>query len=204
LPSNTKPTTNDILRLNFGTGFRGQSFYWRPSSTIWREAFLILKPETSYNLNLNYLKKYNLTNGIINLESSGHLFYKPNFANYDLNPNQIVYDNLNGYSKILDSVLILIGSRHLIKSNCRCHFDPISKTAKICTAIHWKIPTKLGYKLWNSWFCWLYRKPYWSNAFTATWWTWSRREISVPFSIQNIQFTFKKIHNLNTLVLKIY
>jgi outer membrane receptor for ferrienterochelin and colicins len=84
---------------------------------------------------LNYLKKYNLTNGIINLESSGHLFYKPNFANYDLNPNQIVYDNLNGYSKILDSVLILIGSRHLIKSNCRCHFDPISKTAKICTAI---------------------------------------------------------------------
>jgi hypothetical protein len=27
LPSNTKPTTNDILRLNFGTGFRGQSFY---------------------------------------------------------------------------------------------------------------------------------------------------------------------------------
>jgi outer membrane receptor for ferrienterochelin and colicins len=23
-----------------------------------------------------------------------------------------------------------------------------------------------------------------------------RREISVPFSIQNIQFTFKKIHNL--------
>jgi hypothetical protein len=54
----------------------------------------------------------------INLEFSSTPIFKPDFANYDLNPNQIVYDNLNGY-KILDSVLILIGSRHLIKSNCR-------------------------------------------------------------------------------------
>lgn len=205
-----KPTPNDILRLNFGTGFRVVNLFTEDHQALSgaRDVILAsnLEPETSYNLNFNYLKKYNLTNaGVINLEfSSWHTYFTNRiFANYDLNPDQIVYDNLNGYSKIfgLSSNVDWITPFGLKASLGASYFDPLTmqddqKFVPLFTekfSLNWAVSYEIP-----SWFLAIdytgnltgpMRLPL-LGALDP------RRETSLPFSIQNIQFTFKKIHNL--------
>jgi outer membrane receptor for ferrienterochelin and colicins len=205
-----KPTPNDILRLNFGTGFRVVNLFTEDHQALSgaRDVILAsnLEPETSYNLNFNYLKKYNLTNaGVINLEFSSWYTYFTNriFANYDLNPDQIVYDNLNGYSKIfgLSSNVDWITPFGLKATLGGSFFDPITmqdnqKFVPLFTekfSLNWAVSYEIP-----SWFLAIdytgnltgpMRLPL-LGALDP------RRETSLPFSIQNIQFTFKKIHNL--------
>jgi outer membrane receptor for ferrienterochelin and colicins len=205
-----KPTPNDILRLNFGTGFRVVNLFTEDHQALSgaRDVILAsnLEPETSYNLNFNYLKKYNLTNaGVINLEFSSWYTYFTNriFANYDLNPDQIVYDNLNGYSKIfgLSSNVDWITPFGLKATLGASFFDPITmqdnqKFVPLFTekfSLNWAVSYEIP-----SWFLAIdytgnltgpMRLPL-LGALDP------RRETSLPFSIQNIQFTFKKIHNL--------
>jgi outer membrane receptor for ferrienterochelin and colicins len=205
-----KPTTNDILRLNFGTGFRIVNLFTEDHQALSGSRDVILasnlKPETSYNLNLNYLKKYNLTNsGVINLEFSSWYTYFTNkiFADYDINPNQIIYDNLDGYSKIfgLSANADWITPFGLKATVGASYFDPITKqndrkfvplfTEKY--SLNWAIN---------------YEIPKWFLSFDYTGnLTGSmrlpllgeldpRREYSLPYSIQNIQITYKKIHDL--------
>jgi outer membrane receptor for ferrienterochelin and colicins len=100
-----KMTDNDILRLNAGTGFRVVNLFTEDHAALTgaRDVLVTeeLEPERSFNLNLNYLKKIYGDNGTFaNIDAS--LFYT-NFSNailpdYDTNPNQIIYDNLDGTS----------------------------------------------------------------------------------------------------------
>ena len=100
-----KFTDNDIIRLNVGTGFRVVNLFTEEHAALTGARDVIiaeeLKPERSFNINLNYLKKIYSDNGtFIGLDAS--VFYT-NFQNviipdYDTNPNQIIYDNLNGKS----------------------------------------------------------------------------------------------------------
>lgn len=100
-----KITDNDILRLNAGTGFRVVNLFTEEHAALTGARDVIvteeLKPERSFNLNLNYLKKIYGGNGtFIGLDAS--VFYT-HFNNiilpdYDTNPNQIIYDNLDGKS----------------------------------------------------------------------------------------------------------
>lgn len=100
-----KITDNDIVRLNAGTGFRVVNLFTEEHAALTgaREVIVTeeLKPERSFNVNLNYLKKIYADNGtFISLDAS--VFYTK-FSNailpdYDTNPNQIIYDNLNGKS----------------------------------------------------------------------------------------------------------
>lgn len=100
-----KFTDNDILRLNTGTGFRVVNLFTEEHAALTgaREVVIAeeLRPERSFNINLNYLKKiYNDTGTFIGLDAS--IFYT-NFQNviipdYDSDPNKIIYDNLNGKS----------------------------------------------------------------------------------------------------------
>ena len=205
-----KPTTNDILRLNFGTGFRIVNLFTEDHQSLSgsREVILTenLKPETSYNLNLNYLKKYVLNNsGVINLEFSAWHTYFTNkiFADYDVNPNQIVYDNLNGYSKILGlstnvdwitpfGLKATVGASFFdakTKQDNRKFTPLFTEKYTVNWAINYEIPK------------WFLSFDYTGNL------TGSmrlpllgeldpRREYSLPFSIQNIQITYKKIHDL--------
>ena len=205
-----KPTLNDILRLNFGTGFRVVNLFTEDHQALSgaRDVILTsnLEPETSYNVNFNYLKKYSLTNaGVINLEFTSWYTYFTNriFANYDLNPDQIIYDNLNGYSKIfgLSSNIDWITPFGLTTSLGASYFDPLTiqddqKFVPLFTekfSLNWSFNYEIP-----SWFLAIdytgnltgtMRLPLLSPIDP-------RRETSVPFSIQNIQFTFKKIHNL--------
>ncbi|WP_024482119.1 TonB-dependent receptor [Cellulophaga baltica] len=100
-----KMTNNDILRLNAGTGFRVVNIFTEEHAALTGSRDVIiaeaLEPEQSFNINLNYLKKiYSSSWFFIGLDLS--VFYT-NFSNailpdYDTNPNQIIYDNLEGKS----------------------------------------------------------------------------------------------------------
>ena len=100
-----KMTHNDILRLNAGTGFRVVNIFTEEHAALTGSRDVIiaeaLEPEQSFNINLNYLKKiYSSSGFFIGLDLS--VFYT-NFSNailpdYDTNPNQIIYDNLEGKS----------------------------------------------------------------------------------------------------------
>ncbi len=100
-----KMNNNDILRLNAGTGFRVVNLFTEEHAALTGARDVIvteeLSPERSFNVNVNYLKKIYADNGTFaSIDAS--LFYT-NFSNailpdYDTNPNQIIYDNLNGKS----------------------------------------------------------------------------------------------------------
>jgi outer membrane receptor for ferrienterochelin and colicins len=100
-----KISDNDIQRLNAGTGFRVVNLFTEEHASLTGARDVIvteeLKPERSFNLNLNFLKKIYSDNGtFIGLDAS--VFYT-HFNNiilpdYDTNPNQIIYDNLDGKS----------------------------------------------------------------------------------------------------------
>ncbi|MES2577270.1 MAG: TonB-dependent receptor, partial [Bacteroidota bacterium] len=96
---------NNIIRLNAGTGFRVVNLFTEDHAALTgaREIVIAnnLKPEQSINANLNYIKKINFDNGtFIGIETS---FFHTRFSNkivsdYDTDPNQIIYDNINGYA----------------------------------------------------------------------------------------------------------
>ncbi|WP_396178303.1 TonB-dependent receptor plug domain-containing protein [Flavobacterium sp.] len=205
-----KPTADDILRLNFGTGFRVVNLFTEDHQALSgaREVILVdnLDPETSYNLNLNYLKKFKLENaGIVNLEMSSWYTHFTNriFANYDLNPNQIIYDNLDGFSKIFGvsanaDWITPFGVKATVGAS---YFDPITQQDGISFVPLFTEKYSLNWAI-------NYEIPKWFLSFDYTGNLTGpmrlpllseldpRREYSQPFSIQNIQFTYKKFHNL--------
>lgn len=98
-----KPTPDDIFRINAGTGFRVVNIFTEEHAALTGARDVIiaetLKPERSYNINLNYLKKFYFKNGIMmSLDASAWYTHFTNLIlpDYDTNPNEIIYDNLNG------------------------------------------------------------------------------------------------------------
>ena len=100
-----KLNDNNIIRLNAGTGFRVVNLFTEDHAALTgaREIVIAnnLKPEQSINANLNYIKKINFENGtFIGIETS---LFHTRFSNkivsdYISDPNQIIYDNINGYA----------------------------------------------------------------------------------------------------------
>ena len=101
-----KPTEDDIIRLNAGTGFRVINLFTEEHAALTGAREVIIKdelnPEESYNITLNYLKKLYLKNGMyFSIDTSVWYTYFTNaiIPDYDTNPNQIIYDNLDGFSQ---------------------------------------------------------------------------------------------------------
>ena len=98
-----KVAENDILRLNAGTGFRVVNLFTEDHAALTgaREVVIqeSLEPEESFNVNLNYLKKiYTRGGDFIGLDASAFYTHFTNaiLPDYDTNPNQILYRNLDG------------------------------------------------------------------------------------------------------------
>ncbi len=94
---------NDILRFNAGTGFRVVNLFTEDHAALTGARDVIiaedLEPEQSFNFNLNYLKKiYSDGGNFIALDASAFYTYFTNaiLPDYDTNPNQIIYRNLDG------------------------------------------------------------------------------------------------------------
>ncbi|SFN23139.1 outer membrane receptor for ferrienterochelin and colicins [Paenimyroides ummariense] len=99
-----KANTGDVLRLNAGTGFRVVNLFTEDHAALSgsRDVIVLedLKPEKSYNVNLSYLKQWYFGSNVLQLEASTWYTYFTNaiLPDYDTNPNQIIYDNLNGHA----------------------------------------------------------------------------------------------------------
>ncbi len=125
---------NNILRLNAGTGFRVVNLFTEDHAALTGAREVVIKnellPEKSYNINLNFLKKiYTTTGTYIGLDASIFYTYFTNriIGNYDLDPNKIYYDNLQGFAESKGiSANIDINFKNGIKLIAGCTYMDVS------------------------------------------------------------------------------
>ena len=101
-----KFSDSDIFRINTGTGFRVVNLFTEEHAALTGSRDVIvtedLKPEKSYNVNVNYMKKIRFENASsLGFDISAWYTHFSNqiIPDYDSNPNQIIYKNLNGFSE---------------------------------------------------------------------------------------------------------
>ena len=96
---------NNSIRLNAGTGFRVVNLFTEDHAALTGARDVVitedLKPERSFNINLNYTAKVPLSTSFIGLDASAWYTHFTNqiLPDYQTNPNQIIYSNLNGYAR---------------------------------------------------------------------------------------------------------
>lgn len=208
------PTKNDILRINTGSGFRIVNLFTEEHAALTGSRDVIitenLKPEKSYNINLNYLKKIKFTNAtFLGLEIATWYTYFTNqiIPDYDSNPNQIIYQNLNGYSETTGisgnvdlvtpyGIKTLIGFTFIDSKNVKdgmASRPVLTEKFSMNWAITYEVPK---YFLAMDYTGNLYGSMRLSLLGPLD----PRDEFSKPWSIQNIQFTYKKFQNLEIYV----
>ncbi len=98
------PNAHNTLRLTSGSGFRVVNLFTEEHAALTgsRQVVILddLKPERSWNVNLNYTRFIPRPNGYINLDASLFYTYFTNkiVPDYNTNPNEIRYSNLDGYA----------------------------------------------------------------------------------------------------------
>lgn len=97
--------SQQFFRLNMGTGFRVVNLFAEDHAALSgaRKVVLteVLKPEQSFNINLNYIHKiYGKGNAATTLDFSAFYTYFNNriIGDFETDPNQIIFANLNGYA----------------------------------------------------------------------------------------------------------
>lgn len=204
-----KISDNDIFRINAGTGFRVVNLFTEEHAALTGARDVViteeLKPERSMNVNLNYLKKMYRNNGtFIGLDAS--IFYT-HFSNiilpdYDTNPNQIIYDNLDGksVSKGISANIDVVFANGL-KVLVGATFQDVSNTENGVKTR--QILTEKFTGTWN--LSYTIRSLDLSVDYTGNIYSPMRlpilgpldprQEFSPYWSIQNIQFTYKGFKN---------
>ncbi|MFA7686997.1 MAG: TonB-dependent receptor [Moheibacter sp.] len=92
------------LRGSFGTGFRVVNIFTEDHAALTgsREVIIseALKPEKSHNGNLNYVTRFSTDFMSVDVDLTGFYSYFTNkiVGDYDENPNQIIYGNLDGHA----------------------------------------------------------------------------------------------------------
>ncbi|AUS05377.1 TonB-dependent receptor [Pseudotamlana carrageenivorans] len=98
-----KPSDQAIIRLNAGTGFRVVNLFTEEHAALTGSRDVVitenLNPEQSVNFNLNYLQQFYSKKGMLfTLDASAWYTHFSNLIapDYETNPNQIIYSNLEG------------------------------------------------------------------------------------------------------------
>lgn len=92
------------LRLSIGNGYRVANIFTEDHAALTgaREVVFIdhLRPETSWNGNINLVSKFTAGSAYIGLDATAFYTHFDNkiIADYETNPNQIIYNNLDGYA----------------------------------------------------------------------------------------------------------
>lgn len=96
---------NDVLRLSVGNGFRVAHVFTEDHAALTGARQVVfnsnLKPESSWNGNINYVKKIFERGGtFITLDATAFYTYFTNriIADYETDNRKIIYDNLVGYA----------------------------------------------------------------------------------------------------------
>lgn len=205
-----KINDNNVLRFNTGTGFRIVNLFTEEHAALTgsRDVLVLeeLKPERSYNANLNYLKKIYTNNGnFIGLETTAWYTHFSNsiIPDYDSNPNQIIYKNLDGYAvtKGISTNVDLVFNSGL-KMILGVTYMEVTKTEN-----NIKTRQLLTEKFTGTWaISYRLNKLFLDIDYTGNLYgpmrlpllgdLDPRREYSPTWSVQNIQFTFNKFKNL--------
>ncbi len=97
---------NNIFRFNAGTGFRVVNLFTEDHAALTGARTVEIKeqlqPEKSYNANINFTKKIVTQKGtIINIDFTSWYTYFTNriVADYETDANKIIYTNLNGFAE---------------------------------------------------------------------------------------------------------
>ncbi len=100
---NSKDQSN-IFRVSVGNGFRIANIFTEDHAALTgaREVEFEgnLNPETSWNVNLNYVKKITTENAFVTLDASAFYTYFNNriLPDYETDSNKIIYANLEGHA----------------------------------------------------------------------------------------------------------
>jgi outer membrane receptor for ferrienterochelin and colicins len=95
---------NNVLRISAGNGYRVANVFTEDHAALTGAREVVfkndLKPEKSWNGNVNFVKKIAVGNTFIGLDATAFYTYFRNkiIADYDTDPNKIIYDNLNGHA----------------------------------------------------------------------------------------------------------
>ncbi|SCY19702.1 TonB-dependent receptor [Flavobacterium caeni] len=199
-------TDNDILRLNAGTGFRVVNLFTEEHAALTgsRDVVILedLKPERSYNANLNYLKKIHTADGsFIALEGTAWYTHFTNsiLPDYETNPNQIVYKNLDGHSvsqgvslntdMVFGGLKVILGATFMDVSKT----ENGQKTRQILTE-KWSGTWAVSYSFPKAFLDLDYTGNLYGPMRLPTLGALDpRRAESEPFSIQNIQARFRGV-----------
>jgi outer membrane receptor for ferrienterochelin and colicins len=98
------PNGDNIFRLSIGNGYRVVNLFTEDHAALTGARQVVirneLKPEQSYNANLNYQRYVPLGSGFLNLEGSAFYTYFTNkiIADFLTDNNLIIYDNLSGHA----------------------------------------------------------------------------------------------------------
>lgn len=98
------PQSLHTIRLTGGNGYRVVNLFTEDHAALTGARKVIiterLRPEQSWNVNLNYVFQVNHKKGFIAFDISGFYTYFTNkiTADFDSDPNKIIYDNLKGYA----------------------------------------------------------------------------------------------------------
>ncbi len=99
----TSHNKQTVIRLSTGNGYRVANVFTEDHAALTGARQVIftesLKPETSWNTNLNVVKKIYAANGtFIGIDASAFYTYFTNriIPDYETDPNKIIYSNLNG------------------------------------------------------------------------------------------------------------
>jgi len=100
---NSRDNSN-IFRVSIGNGFRVANVFTEDHAALTGARTVEfdgeLSPETSWNGNINYVKKINSENAFITIDASAFYTYFDNriLPDYETDPNKIIYANLDGFS----------------------------------------------------------------------------------------------------------
>lgn len=100
---NSKDKKN-ILRVSLGNGYRVANVFTEDHAALTGARQVVfmndLHPETSWNTNVNFVRKLYTGSAVINLDATLFYTYFHNkiIADYESDPNKIIYDNLNGFA----------------------------------------------------------------------------------------------------------
>lgn len=95
---------SNIFRISAGNGFRVANVFTEDHAALTGARKVEfdgnLDPETSWNANINFVKKINTANSFITLDASAFYTYFNNriLPDYETDPNKIIYANLEGFS----------------------------------------------------------------------------------------------------------
>ncbi|MBL7719352.1 MAG: TonB-dependent receptor [Flavipsychrobacter sp.] len=101
----SSPTRDNVLRISFGNGYRVANVFTEDHAALTGSRQVVflerLKPETSWNGNINLVKKvYSRQGNTMNIDATVFhtRFTNKIIADYLTDPNKIIYDNLEGHA----------------------------------------------------------------------------------------------------------